>query len=150
MSDVPARIVFACDRNVVRSPMAAAIMRHLFGHRVTVDSVGVLAGGELPDGFAVAVMAELGLDIAGHVARPFEAADVASADLIITFTPRAHHRALAMAGAGQRVEYWPVAGPAADDECSRDVRLAAYRALRETLLARIAARFPAIDAPQRV
>ena len=150
MSDLPARIVFACDRNIVRSPMAAAIMRHLFGHRVAVDSVGVMARGELPDGFAIAVMSELGLDIAGHEAQPFEAVDIASADLIVTFTPRAHHRALALAGAGQRVEYWPMADPTAEDDCSRDVRLAAYRALREALLARIAARFPAVDAPQRV
>ncbi|MGE0254376.1 MAG: low molecular weight phosphatase family protein [Alphaproteobacteria bacterium] len=148
MSDLPASVVFACDRNTVRSPMAAAIMRHLFGHRVAVGSVGVRADGEVPDGYAVAVMAELGLDIAGHEATPFEAVDFAAVDLIVTFTPRAHHRALALAGTACVVEYWPMADPPDDGEATREDRLAAYRALREAILARIAVRFPAVDAPQ--
>ncbi|MBM3558997.1 MAG: low molecular weight phosphatase family protein [Alphaproteobacteria bacterium] len=126
--------------------MAAAIMRHLFGHRVAVDSVGVLAHGEVPDGFAVAVMAELGLDIAGHEAKPFDTVDFAAVDHVVTFTPCAHHRALQVASDVCVVEYWPLPDPVSDEDASRDDRLAACRALRETLLEHIGARFPAVDA----
>ena len=48
--DLPGAVLFACTMNSVRSPMAAAILRHLAGHRVYVESAGVHAGG--PDVFA--------------------------------------------------------------------------------------------------
>jgi protein-tyrosine-phosphatase len=57
-------VLFVCTMNSVRSPMAAAILRHLSGRRLYVESAGVKAGG--PDPFAVAVMEELGIDIAAH------------------------------------------------------------------------------------
>ena len=46
--------------NSVRSPMAAAILRHLVGRRAYVESAGVRAGG--PDAFAAAVMEEIGIE----------------------------------------------------------------------------------------
>ena len=39
--ELPGAVLFACTQNAVRSPMAAAIMRHLFGKFVFVDSAGV-------------------------------------------------------------------------------------------------------------
>ena len=50
----PASVLFACTTNTVRSPMAAAIMRHLHGQRVYVDSCGVRVGE--PDAFTQAIM----------------------------------------------------------------------------------------------
>ena len=38
---LPGSVLFACDRNTIRSVMAEAIMKHLVGHRVYVDSAGV-------------------------------------------------------------------------------------------------------------
>jgi len=42
--ELPGAALFACTFNSVRSPMAAAIMRHLFGKFVYVESAGVKAG----------------------------------------------------------------------------------------------------------
>ena len=47
--------------NAVRSPMAEGLMKHYFGNRVYVDSVGVRPADVDP--FAVAVMDEIGIDI---------------------------------------------------------------------------------------
>ena len=61
-SRAPQAVLFACGMNAVRSPMAAALVRHLFGSSIYVGSAGVRKG-EL-DPFAVAVMDEIGIDIA--------------------------------------------------------------------------------------
>ena len=43
MADLPSSVLFACTMNSIRSPMAEAILKHLHGRRVYVDSVGVRA-----------------------------------------------------------------------------------------------------------
>ncbi len=60
----PLAVLFACSRNAVRSPMAAALFGQIFGRAVYVVSAGVRKGE--PDGFATAAMAEIGLDISRH------------------------------------------------------------------------------------
>ena len=62
--ELPGAVLFACTMNAVRSPMAAAILRHLAGRRVYVESAGVRTGE--PDPFAIAVMAEIGIDMSRH------------------------------------------------------------------------------------
>ena len=64
MADLPGAVLFACDRNAVRSAMAEAMLKHLHGTHIYVDSAGVIAGE--PDPFAVAVMEEIGLDLSNH------------------------------------------------------------------------------------
>ena len=66
----PHAVLFACGLNAIRSPIAAALFRHLFGSRAYVGSAGVRKG-EL-DPFAVAVMDELGLDLSRHRPMTFE------------------------------------------------------------------------------
>ena len=41
MNDVPGAVLFACTHNSVRSPMGEGLLKHLLGHKVYVDSVGV-------------------------------------------------------------------------------------------------------------
>ncbi|HWA03216.1 MAG TPA: arsenate reductase ArsC [Rhizomicrobium sp.] len=143
--ELPGAILFACSLNAVRSPMAAAIMRHLFGGFVYVDSVGVRAG-EL-DRLAVEVMDEIGIDIAGHRPRSFEDFEDTSFDVIVTLSPEAHHKAMELTRtSGAQVEYWPTLDATAV-EGSRGQQLEAYRSVRDELLRRIAARFEARPAP---
>ena len=143
MGDLPGSVLFACDRNTIRSPMAAAIMKHLLGHRIYVDSAGVQLNGEAPDGFAVAAMQEIGLDIAHHLPRTFEDLPDMSVDLIVTFTPQAQHRAVELTRTQAcAIEYWPTPHPA-DVAGSREIRLQAYRDVRDLLFERIRTRFPA-------
>ncbi len=131
-------ILFACTMNAVRSPMAAALMRHL-SQNVYIESAGVRAG-EL-DPLAVEAMEEIGLEIAKHKPRRFEDLEDGSFDLVITLSPEAQHKAVEMTRtAATRVEYWPTMDPTAV-EGSREQRLSAYRAVRDQLMERLKARF---------
>jgi protein-tyrosine-phosphatase len=138
----PLAVLFACGLNSVRSPMAAALLRQMRGAPLYVASAGVRTA-EL-DPFAVAVMAEIGIDIAAH--RPITIAELEDLeglnfDLIVTLSPEAHHQAVALTHRlAAEVEYWPTADPAAV-EGNREQRLDAYRAVRDQLVARIRSRF---------
>jgi protein-tyrosine-phosphatase len=137
--ELPGAALFACTLNAVRSPMAAALMRHLFGRFVYVDSAGTRAG-EL-DPMAVEVMEEIGIEIGKHKPKRFEDLEDASFDLIITLSPEAHHSAMELTRTqAVDVEYWPTMDPTAI-EGSRDQRLDAYRAVRDELMRRIEKRF---------
>ena len=129
--------------NAVRSPMAAALCKELFGKSIKVGSAGVQSG-EL-DPFAVAAMEEIGIDIARHKPVTFEELDDLEGlkfDLIVTLSPPAHHKALELTRTlGAAVEYWPTVDPTAAEEGSREQRLNAYREVRDQLMARIRERF---------
>ena len=143
--ELPGAVLFACTLNSVRSPMAAAIMRHLFGRSVYVDSVGARRG-EL-DPLAVDVMDEIGIEIGKHRPKSFDEFEDTSFDLVITLSPEAHHKAMELTRTSAAViEYWPTMDPTAV-EGSRDQRLAAYRNVRDELERRIQARFDTGRAP---
>jgi len=122
--------------------MAAGLLQQMFGKSVYVGSAGVQKG-EL-DPFAVAVMEEIGIDIARHKPVTFEELDELEGlnfDLIVTLSPPAHHRALELTRTtAAEVEYWPTMDPTAT-EGNREQRLDAYRELRDQLTARIRERF---------
>jgi protein-tyrosine-phosphatase len=124
--------------------MAAAMLRQMLGSSIYVGSAGVRKGE--PDPFAVAVMAEIGLDISRHKPVTFEELDDLEGlnfDLILTLAPEAHHRALEITRTNAvDVEYWPTPDPSVA-EGSREQRLEAYRAVRDQLLAHIRERFAA-------
>jgi protein-tyrosine-phosphatase len=140
----PLAVLFACGLNSVRSPIAAGLFAQLFGRTVYVGSAGVRKG-EL-DPFAVAVMAEVDIDISRHKPITFEELNDLEGlnfDLIVTLSPEAHHRALELTRTSAvDVEYWPTVDPT-DADGSREQRLEAYRQVREQLLMRIRRRFAA-------
>ena len=141
MLRAPSSVLFACSMNAIRSPMAEAILKHLHGHRLYVDSVGVRASDI--DGFAVAVMDEIGIDISRHRAKTFEDLEDTSFDLVISLSPEAQHRAVELTRTMDcEVEFWPVFDPTAVLEGSREERLQAYRQVRDHLMQRIVERFP--------
>ncbi len=140
MAGLPESVLFACTRNAVRSPMAEALLKHLLGHRIYVDSVGVREG-EV-DAFAVQVMEEIGIDLSRHRAKTFEDLADTFFDLIVSLSPEAQHRAVEMTRTmACEVEYWPTMDPTVV-EGSRETRLEAYRETRDALFARIKERFP--------
>jgi protein-tyrosine-phosphatase len=138
----PHAVLFACGLNAIRSPMAAALFKHLFGMRAYVGSAGARKG-EL-DAFAVAAMDELGLDISKH--RPMTFAELEeweglNFDVIVTLSPEAHHKALELTRTlAAEVEYWPTPDPSITGG-NREQKLEAYREVRDQLLKRIKDRF---------
>ncbi|WP_137390926.1 arsenate reductase ArsC [Rhodoligotrophos defluvii] len=143
--ELPQAVLFACGHNAVRSPMAAGLMRHYYGHRVYVMSCGVHVG--TLDPFAIAVMAELGIDISEHHPMSFDDLQDTMMDVVVSLTPEAHHQALELTRLlPVQVEYWPTLDPTLVSG-GREQRLEAYRSVRDSLLARIRGRFPAPSAP---
>ena len=139
LGQMPSAVLFSCNFNAVRSPMAEAIMKYLYGHIVYVDSVGVRK--QPADPFAIAVMDEIGLDISKHRPKTFDDLEDTSFDLVITLTPEAQHRALELTRSmAIEVEYWPMPDPTAAVG-SREQVLEAYRQLRDRLMAKITQRF---------
>ena len=140
MLGLPAAVLFACSENAVRSPMAEGILKHLLGHRIYVDSAGVRAAAQV-DGFAVAVMEEIGIDISRHRAKAFDDLEDTSFDLIVSLSPEAQHTAVELTRTmACEVEFWNTLDPSLV-EGNREQRLEAYRQVREQLTRRIEARF---------
>jgi protein-tyrosine-phosphatase len=127
-------VLFACAMNAVRSPMAEALARHYFGQTLYIQSAGIRKG--MVDGFALAVLDEIGIDAKSH--KPHTLEELAeweglNFDLIITLSPEAHHAALELTRtASIEVEYWPTPDPSVV-EGSREAKLDAYRAVRDQL-----------------
>ncbi len=143
MVDLPGAILFACTMNAVRSPMAEGLMKRFFANAVYVDSVGVRAG-EL-DGFAVAVMEEIGIDISGHRPKTFDDLEDSSFDLIVSLSPEAQHSAVEMTRTmACDVEYWATFDATAQHG-NREAVLDAYRGVRDALEKRIRTQF--MEAP---
>jgi protein-tyrosine-phosphatase len=140
MSELPGAVLFACTQNAIRSPMAEAIMKYLHGRKVYVQSAGVRHG-EL-DPFMVQVMDEIGIDVARHAPKTFDEIEDSYFDIVISLSPEAQHRAVELTRTSScELEFWHMPDPSIV-EGTREVRLDAYRALRDMLMRRIRERFP--------
>lgn len=150
---LPGAVLFACNFNQVRSPMAEALLKRLVGTTIFVDSCGLKRarpaadhdeddeGPARADPFVEVVMAELDCDLSLHRPKTFDELEDNSFDLVISLTPEAQHRSVELArGRAADIEYWPIQDPTLT-EGSREARLAAYREVRDALAWRIAKRF---------
>ena len=141
MSDLPSAILFSCTMNSVRSPMAESIMKFLHGHRVYIDSAGVRS--KDIDGFAIAVMDEIGIDLSRHHAKTFDDLEDDFFDVVITLSPEAQHRAVELTRImACEVEFWNTIDPSLVESEDRETVLDAYRQVRDHLLMKIKQRFP--------
>lgn len=145
MAETPSSVLFCCDYNSVRSPMAEGIMKQLFGTRIFVQSAGVRHEREI-DGFSIAVCEELGIKLEEHRTRSFEEMEewgdqIGAYDLIVALSPASLRRAHEYTRTEAiEVEYWPLLDPTGIGE-TRDEKLHAYRQTRDQLVARIKERF---------
>ncbi len=87
-------VLFLCVHNAGRSQMAAGWMRHLAGERIAVYSGGSEPASAVNPA-AVAVMTEVGIDIAGAQPTRWTDAMVQAADVVVTM------------GCGDTCPYYP-------------------------------------------
>ena len=145
MGKLPSSVLFCCDHNAVRSPMAEGLMKKLYGQEAYVQSAGVKNDIEI-DGFSVAVCKELGIELSRHRSRSFEEMqqwgdDLGQFDLVIALSPASQRQALELTRFFHLdVEYWPVMDPSGIGE-TREARLAAYRQARDQIKAQLIRRF---------
>ena len=119
--------------------MGEALLKHLLGHRIYVDSAGVRSG-EI-DPFVIEVMDEIGIDVSRHRSKSFDNLEDTSFDLIISLSPEAQHKAVDLTRTmACDVEFWNTFDPTLI-EGSRETRLQAYRGVRDQLKKRIEERF---------
>ncbi|MDE2759528.1 MAG: low molecular weight phosphatase family protein [Paracoccaceae bacterium] len=143
--ELPSSVLFCCDQNCIRSPMAEGIMKKLFGTSIYVQSAGVLGDREI-DGFAIAVCQEIGVELSNHRSRSMEQMedwgdDMASFELVIALTPAAQRLALERTRyMALEVEYWPTLDPAGMGE-KRNQKLEYYRTTRDQIYNQIKKRF---------
>jgi len=146
MQGQPGAVLFACNFNRVRSPMAEGLMKLRFGTQIYVDSCGVAPEPEL-DPFVTVVMDEIGADLSHHHPKKFADLVDGSFDVVVSFTPQAQHHAVEMSrGRAVDIDYWPVSDPTLT-EGSREEVLDAYRRTRDEIAARIEARFGRSSTP---
>jgi protein-tyrosine-phosphatase len=135
----PSAVLFICTQNAIRSPMAAALMHHVAGHKIYVASAGIRAGD--PDPFVGMIMDEIGLDLTRH--RPHAIEDLADSgfDLVVTLSPEAETYARELTRTmAINVEHWPTPDPSTT-QGSRNQILDAYREVRDGLKKKVDDRF---------
>jgi protein-tyrosine-phosphatase len=147
---LPQSVLFCCDHNSVRSPMAEGIMKKLYGTQCYIQSVGVKNDLEI-DGFSIAVCVELGVELSRHRSRSFDEMedwgdDLSSFDLVLALSPASQRRALDLTQFYHiEVEYWPILDPTGLGD-NRDARMALYRQARDQIKDHLIARWgPGID-----
>ena len=143
MPDLPSAVLFACNMNSIRSPMAEGLLKFLHGDRIYIDSVGVRKI-EI-DGYCVAVMDEIGIDMSQHNGKTFDDMEDSYFDLVIPLSPEAQHKAVEMTRVmACEVEFWNTFDPSLIESDDREIMLDAYRTVRDQLMEKIKARFPLV------
>ncbi len=150
-TDFPSSVLFCCDHNSIRSPMAEGLMKRFYGHRAYVQSAGVKGDLEI-DGFAISVCDEIGVELARHRSRSFDQMqewgdDLSSFDLIVALSPAAQRRALDLTRVHHLdVEFWQILDPSGLGE-GREDKLKSYRSTRDQIQERMISRFGAPTEP---
>lgn len=135
---LPQSVLFCCDHNAVRSPMAEGIMKKFYGTDTYVQSAGVHNDMEI-DGFSIAVCQEMDVELGRHRSRSFDMMeqwgdDLSSFDLIVALSPASQRRALELTRFFHLdVEYWPIMDPTGLGETRND-KLNSYRQTRDQII----------------
>ena len=145
ISKLPQSILFCCDHNAVRSPMAEGLMKKFYGSKTYVQSAGVLADKDI-DGFSIAVCAELDIELARHKSRSFDEMqklgdEISSFDLIVALSPASQTEAAKITRFyALQVDYWPIIDPTGIGE-GREENLVSYRKARDQIIERLITKF---------
>ena len=145
LTGFPQSVLFCCDHNAVRSPIAEGLMKKMYGQRAYVQSAGVYNDLEI-DGFSIAVCKELGIELSRHRSRSFDEMqdwgdDLSQFDLIVALSPASQRMALELTRYNHlEVVYWPILDPTGLGD-GRDAKLSAYRQARDQIRERMLARF---------
>ena len=128
-------ILFLCVANSARSQMAEGLARSLFGTAVRVQSAGSDPSTVNP--FAIEVMREIGIDLAGQTSKSVHTIDPASVDTVITLC--AEEVCPVFLGKVHRL-HWPLEDAAtADPSFTREQMLSRFRKARDEIKSRLEA-----------
>lgn len=129
------RVIFVCTHNSARSQMAEGMLRAWGDDRYDVYSAGTEATRVRPE--AIAVMNEIGIDIASQSSKTLEPFLGANFSWLITVCDQARESCPTLPGV-ERQAHWSVDDPSHVEGDDR-IRLAAFRAARDDLANRVRA-----------
>ncbi len=126
-------VLFLCVANSARSQMAEALARRRFGGAVRVWSAGSAPSRVNP--YAIAALAELGIDATGHTSKHVDTIEPAAVDLVVTLC--AEESCPVFLGDALRLD-WAMPDPdRKHEDLSEAQRLAHFRTARDAIVARI-------------
>ncbi len=121
-------MLFVCTGNKARSQMAEGLLRHMAGDRFEAHSAGTRPSGVADE--TVAVMREIGVNLAGYRSKHVGEFAGQAFDYVITVCDSARQECPAFPGGEQL--HWDVEDPA-DTEHGGASRMDAFRKARDTL-----------------
>ena len=135
-------VLFVCNQNLVRSPMAEGLMKRRLAQSATdrpfVDSAGVSPDMDEEtandiDGFVISVMSEIGVDLRRHHSKSVHLGEASAYDVVVCLTPGAYEAVRSIeASSATLIEQWDVPDPSLA-EGNREQRLELYRTIRDTI-----------------
>jgi arsenate reductase (thioredoxin) len=128
-------VLILCTGNSARSQMAEGLWRHEGGDRCEVFSAGTRPSQVRPE--AIAVLAEIGIDISGQRSKSVDEFIGQPLDLVITVCDNAKEACPVFPGRTRRL-HWPFEDPAGT-QGSEDERKAAFRRVRDQIRKRVQA-----------
>ena len=127
------RVLILCTGNSARSQMAEGLLRHLAGDRFDTESAGTVASFVRPK--AIAVMAEIDIDISGHRSKCLAEFLASPFDFVITVCDNANESCPVFPGRAKRI-HWSFDDPA-DANGTDDEILAAFRRVRDEIVDKV-------------
>ena len=138
-------VLFCCDFNSIRSPMAEGIFKKLIGNRIFVQSAGVFDSLEI-DGFTVRVCNEIDVKLNQHRVRSLAEVEsqggfVGGFDLIIPMTKQSFIEVERFSKfCSVEIESWKIDEPIKNDhDINRTIK--SYRQTRDVIYKKILTRF---------
>ena len=138
-------VLFCCNYNSVRSPMAEGVFKKLIGRKIFVQSAGVFDTLEI-DGFTVKVCNEINVKLSKHRVRSLremerEGGFIGSFDLIIPLTKESSEEVYKYSTySSVMIEDWIVDEPI-KDENNIDQTIHSYRMTRDIIVEKVKKRF---------
>ena len=135
------RVLILCTGNSARSQMAEGILRDLEDESYDVESAGLDPSHVRPE--AIEVMREIGIDISSHRSKSVDEFTGQRFDYVITVCDNANESCPVFPTGTERI-HWSFSDPAAVVG-SDDVRLAAFRKIRDEIKDRLREKFGTSD-----
>ncbi len=138
-------VLFCCNFNSVRSPMAEGIFKKLIDRKIFVQSAGIFDTLEI-DGFTVKVCDEIDVKLSSHRVRSLAEMEkrggfTGSFDLVIALTKESSVEVKKYSAySSVKIEHWIVDEPQ-KNENDINQTLSSYRRTRDTIFNKINKRF---------
>jgi len=137
--NMPSSVLFVCNMNQIRSPIAEFLTRDIYGSKIYAQSAGIYIGDSDP--FMHSVMEERKIDSTSHEPESLEQLEDSFVDLVIMLTTQAKDACEDFfKGQSVTLEFWDTENPSIAVGNRQSV-LAAYRQTRIELEDKIRKRF---------